>query len=291
MITAAFEYARPGSVEEAQSLLNKFGDDAKVIAGGQSLIPLMRLRLSQPTALIDIQGIGELKQVRRDNGSVEIGALVRHVDIQRNAMLRETLPLLVEMANDVGDNQVRNLGTIGGVIAHGDAAGDYNALALMLDAEIVTNKRRHQAARFLPRHPDHRARARRGGHRGALPGLDRSIRVHKVPAQALRLGARRRGCAGDRFVVASRLRQPGADAASRHRCGIGAGRRSLSGGCGGAKRLRYRPDWRRPRHGRVQATPRRSAHRSDTAEGCHRRLKPDHTSRRVRPSMDDPPDR
>ncbi len=85
MITAAFEYARPGSVDEAQSLLTKFGDDAKVIAGGQSLIPLMRLRLSQPTALIDIQGIGELKQIRRDNGTVEIGALVRHVDIQRDA--------------------------------------------------------------------------------------------------------------------------------------------------------------------------------------------------------------
>ena len=149
MITAAFEYARPGSVDEAQSLLTRFGDDAKVIAGGQSLIPLMRLRLSQPTALIDIQGIPGLKGIRRDNGSVEIGALVRHVDIQRDATLRETLPLLVEMANDVGDNQVRNLGTIGGVIAHGDAAGDYNSLALMLDAEIITNKRRHQARDFF----------------------------------------------------------------------------------------------------------------------------------------------
>jgi len=148
MITAAFEYARPGSVDEAQSLLNKYGADAKVIAGGQSLIPLMRLRLSQPTALVDIQRIPGLNQVRRDNGTVEIGALVRHVDIQRNATLRETLPILVEMSNDVGDNQVRNLGTIGGVIAHGDSAGDYNTLALMLDAEIVTNKRRHQARDF-----------------------------------------------------------------------------------------------------------------------------------------------
>ena len=291
MITAAFEYARPGSVEEAQSLLNKFGDDAKVIAGGQSLIPLMRLRLSQPTALVDIQGIGELKQVRRDNGSVEIGALVRHVDIQRNAMLRETLPLLVEMANDVGDNQVRNLGTIGGVIAHGDAAGDYNALALMLDAEIVTNKRRHQAGDF---------------YRDILTTAlehDEVVTAVRFPVSTGRFAYtkfRRRlydwalaGVAvqetGSSWRV--RLRQPGADAASRHRCGIGAGRRSLSGGCGGAKRLRYRPDWRRPRHGRVQATPRRSAHRSNTAEGCHRRLNPDHTSRRVRPSMDDPPDR
>src|ERR1700680_4235638 len=149
MITAAFEYSRPGSVEEAQSLLTKHGANAKVIAGGQSLIPLMRLRLSQPTALVDIQRIPGLNQVRRDNGAVEIGALTRHVDIQRNATLRETLPIFVEMANDVGDNQVRNLGTVGGVIAHGDSAGDYNALALMLDAEIVTNKRRHQAREFF----------------------------------------------------------------------------------------------------------------------------------------------
>jgi len=148
MITAAFEYARPGSVDEAQSLLNKYGADAKVIAGDQSLIPLMRLRLSQPTALVDIQRIPGLNQVSRDNGTVEIGALVRHVDIQRNATLREALPILVEMSNDVGDNQVRNLGTIGGVFAHGDSAGDYNTLALMLDAEIVTNKRRHQARDF-----------------------------------------------------------------------------------------------------------------------------------------------
>jgi carbon-monoxide dehydrogenase medium subunit len=148
VITSAFEYARPGSVDEAQSLLNKFGADAKVIAGGQSLIPLMRLRLSQPTALVDIQGIPGLNEVRRDNGTVLVGALVRHVDIQRNATLRETLPLLAAMANDVGDNQIRNLGTIGGVIAHGDAAGDYNAVVLMLDAEIVTNKRTHQARDF-----------------------------------------------------------------------------------------------------------------------------------------------
>jgi carbon-monoxide dehydrogenase medium subunit len=148
MITAPFEYARPGSVDEAQSLLQKFGADAKVIAGGQSLIPLMRLRLSTPTALIDIQGIPGLNEVRRHNGTVEVGALMRHVDIQRNPTLRATLPLLVEMANDVGDNQVRNLGTIGGVVAHGDAAGDYNALALMLDAEIVTNQRTHAARDF-----------------------------------------------------------------------------------------------------------------------------------------------
>src|ERR1019366_5710245 len=138
MITAAFEYARPGSVDEAQSLLTKYGADAKVIAGGQSLIPLMRLRLSQPTALIDIQGIPGLKEVRRDDGFVEIGALVRHFDIQRNATLRETLPLLVEMANDVGDSQVRNLGTIGGVIANDVGTRHQTTKALLRAAPIFS---------------------------------------------------------------------------------------------------------------------------------------------------------
>ena len=223
MITAAFEYARPGSVDEAQSLLTKYGADAKVIAGGQSLIPLMRLRLSQPTALVDIQRIPGLNEVRRDNGSVEIGALVRHVDIQRNATLRETLPILVEMANDVGDNQVRNLGTIGGVIAHGDSGG-----RLQHARADARRRDRHQQAtppgeRFLPRHLHDRAGARRGGHRSPLPGVEWAVRLHEVPPPPLRLGDRRGGRAGDRFVVAGGLREPREDAAPR--CGGRAGAR------------------------------------------------------------------
>lgn len=149
MIPAPFEYTRPGSIDEAGALLRRYGDDAKIIAGGQSLIPLMRLRLSQPAALVDIARIPEMHQIRRDNGTLEVGALVRHVDIQRSDVVRDSLPLLAEIARDVGDNQVRNLGTIGGVIAHGDSAGDYNALALMLDAEIVTSKGAHPAAGFF----------------------------------------------------------------------------------------------------------------------------------------------
>ena len=118
MITAAFEYSRPGSVEEAQSLLSKHGADAKVIAGGQSLIPLMRLRLSQPTALVDIQRIPGLSQVRRDNGTVEIGALMRHVDIQRNdfihdvfrAAVRDFLAVIRVLYGKVEGRQVDALG-------------------------------------------------------------------------------------------------------------------------------------------------------------------------------------
>jgi carbon-monoxide dehydrogenase medium subunit len=148
VIPAAFEYARAGSVDEATQHLHKFGEDAKVLAGGQSLIPLMRLRLAQPAALVDIGGIAALDGIRRENGTLVLGALTCHADIHSSDVVRSSLPLLAEIATDVGDNQVRNLGTIGGVIAHGDAAGDYNALALMLDAEIVTSKRRHRAADF-----------------------------------------------------------------------------------------------------------------------------------------------
>jgi len=140
MIPAAFEYARAASVEEAVQLLGKYGEDGKVLAGGHSLIPLMRLRLSQPKALVDINRIKELDYITPQDGKLRIGALTRHVTIQNSADVKSKLPLLAEMADEVGDNQVRNLGTMGGVIAHADSAGDYPTLALMLDAEIVTDK-------------------------------------------------------------------------------------------------------------------------------------------------------
>jgi len=149
VIPGAFEYSRAASVDEAVSLLSRYGEDAKLIAGGQSLVPLMRLRLAQPTALVDIGRVGGLDGIRRENGTLVVGALARHAGIHRSQVVRESLPLLAEVAYEVGDNQVRNLGTMGGVVAHGDAAGDYNALALMLDAEIVTTKRTHRAAEFF----------------------------------------------------------------------------------------------------------------------------------------------
>ena len=149
MIPAAFEYERAASVEEAVSLLQKHGEDAKVLAGGHSLIPLMRLRLAQPTALIDINGVKELNYIVADGGRLRIGAMTRHIDIIKSDLVRQNLPLLAEVADEVGDNQVRNMGTMGGVIAHADAAGDYPTLALMLEAEIVTNKNRFAAKDFF----------------------------------------------------------------------------------------------------------------------------------------------
>ena len=149
MIPAAFEYERATSVQEAVSLLQKHGEDAKVLAGGHSLIPLMRLRLSQPSALIDINGCRELSYIVNDGGRLRIGAMTRHIDIIKSDVVRQNLPLLAEVADEVGDNQIRNMGTMGGVIAHADAAGDYPTLALMLEAEIVTNKNRYAAKDFF----------------------------------------------------------------------------------------------------------------------------------------------
>ena len=149
MIPAAFEYARAGSVQEASELLARYGEDAKVLAGGHSLVPLMRLRLAQPTALVDINNVKELSYIVPENGKLRIGALTRHVELQTSDVVKQNLPILAEVAAEVGDNQVRNMGTIGGVIAHADSAGDYPTLCKMLDAEIVTNKNRYPAESFF----------------------------------------------------------------------------------------------------------------------------------------------
>jgi carbon-monoxide dehydrogenase medium subunit len=149
MIPAAFDYARASSVDEASKLLSQSAD-AKVLAGGHSLIPLMRLRLSQPKLLVDINGLqDDLGYIRRDNGTLRVGALARHYQIHDSADVRRSLPLLAEVAGEVGDEQVRSMGTIGGVLAHADPAGDYGTLALMLDATIKTNRRSISAADFF----------------------------------------------------------------------------------------------------------------------------------------------
>jgi aerobic carbon-monoxide dehydrogenase medium subunit len=149
MIPAAFAYHRASSVDEASRLLAQDAD-AKVLAGGHSLIPLMRLRLAQPTSLVDINGLeGELSYIRRDNGTLRIGALTRHYQLEESADIRQGLPLLAEVAAEVGDTQVRTMGTIGGVLAHADPAGDFGAIVLMLDATITTNKRSIAARDFF----------------------------------------------------------------------------------------------------------------------------------------------
>jgi carbon-monoxide dehydrogenase medium subunit len=137
MIPAAFDYVRASSVDEAIGLLGEHGDDAKLLAGGHSLLPLMKLRLATPGVLIDIGRIGDLSYVRSEGAEVRVGALTRHCDLEGDDVLREQLPLLAHVAGQIGDPQVRHRGTIGGSIAHGDPASDLPAALLALRATLV----------------------------------------------------------------------------------------------------------------------------------------------------------
>jgi aerobic carbon-monoxide dehydrogenase medium subunit len=137
VIPAPFDYKRASSVDEAVGLLGEHGDDAKLLAGGHSLLPLMKLRLAQPAVLVDIGRIGDLSYVNDGSGTVRIGAMTRHHDVANSAVLREQVPLLAEVAGQIGDPQVRHRGTIGGSIAHGDPASDLPAALLALRATLV----------------------------------------------------------------------------------------------------------------------------------------------------------
>jgi carbon-monoxide dehydrogenase medium subunit len=137
MIPAAFAYARAGSVDEAIALLAEHGDDAKVLAGGHSLLPLMKLRLATPAVLVDVGRLSELSYVRDAGDEIAIGGLTRHRDVETNALLHEHAPLMSAAAAEVGDPQVRHRGTLGGSLAHGDPASDLPAVVLALRGSIV----------------------------------------------------------------------------------------------------------------------------------------------------------
>jgi aerobic carbon-monoxide dehydrogenase medium subunit len=136
MYPATFDYKRPATVDEAIALLAQHGDDAKVLAGGHSLIPAMKLRLARPKVVVDIGRIATLSYVREQAGGIAIGAMTTHQEIVSSRLLRDKSPLLAETAGHIGDMQVRNKGTIGGSLAHADPAADYPAAILALDAEI-----------------------------------------------------------------------------------------------------------------------------------------------------------
>src|SRR5947209_1407903 len=137
MIPAQFDYISAKSLDEAVSLLAKHKDDAKLLAGGHSLLPAMKLRLMQPKVLIDISRIKDLNYIREDQGQIRIGAMTTHFQIESSELLRKLCPLLTETASHLGDVQVRNRGTIGGSIAHADPAADWPAAILALDGEII----------------------------------------------------------------------------------------------------------------------------------------------------------
>ena len=136
MIPAQFDYARANTLDEALSLLAQ-NEDAKILAGGHSLIPAMKLRLASPAMLVDISRIKDLSYIREEGGQIRIGAMTTHYQIESSDLLKQICPLLPECAAQIGDVQVRNKGTIGGSVAHSDPAGDWPAAILALNAELV----------------------------------------------------------------------------------------------------------------------------------------------------------
>jgi carbon-monoxide dehydrogenase medium subunit len=137
MFPAAFDYSAPATLAEALSILAQRGDDAKVMAGGQSLIPLLKLRFSQPQLIVDIGRLPGMADIKRDDGHVRIGALVRHVDIERSKELAKLIPLMVEAVHWIADPLVRNRGTLVGSVCHADPSGDWGSIMLALNAELI----------------------------------------------------------------------------------------------------------------------------------------------------------
>ncbi|OIJ24962.1 FAD binding domain-containing protein [Nocardioides luteus] len=137
MIPASFDYVAPTTVEEALAALAQYGDEAKIIAGGQSLLPVLRMRLNAPEWVIDLGRIDSLKGVRDEGDSILVGAMTRHCDVATDPLVAEHAALVARATATVADEQVRHRGTFGGALAHADPAGDLGAPALALDAEFV----------------------------------------------------------------------------------------------------------------------------------------------------------
>ncbi len=137
MYPAPFEYHRATTPQDAVALLGKYGEEAKLIAGGHSLLPLMKLRFSQPRHLIDVRRIPELSFIREEKSMVSVGAATPHAILEASPLLKQKLPALAEAAGLIGDAQVRNLGTLGGSLAHADPSADLPAVVLALGAELL----------------------------------------------------------------------------------------------------------------------------------------------------------
>ncbi len=136
MFPNVFDYYKAGSIAEAISLLSKYGDDARPLSGGQSLVPLMKLRLVNPGVIIDLNPIKDLDYIRRTNGTIEIGGLVRHADVESSPLMKTTLALAVDGAELVGDMQVRNRGTVAGAVAEADPGGDWGPVLVALNGKV-----------------------------------------------------------------------------------------------------------------------------------------------------------
>jgi len=137
MIAQQFDYESPGTLAEAISLLLKHGDEAKILSGGHSLIPMMKLRFASPEVLIDINGIPGLSYIKEEGGLIKLGGLTREVEIEHSQLLKKHFPIFSDVTKLIADPQVRNRGTIGGNLAHGDAANDHPAVMLSLNATVI----------------------------------------------------------------------------------------------------------------------------------------------------------
>jgi len=137
MIPQSFEYFRPETISEAIALLKEHGDGAKILSGGQSLIPMMKVRLARPEYLIDINRLENLQYIKEEGGFLKIGGLTREADLETSSLIRSKYPIILDTAAMIADPQVRNLATVGGNLAHGDPANDHPATMLALGAEII----------------------------------------------------------------------------------------------------------------------------------------------------------
>lgn len=148
MTSAPFEYRKPESVAEASRLLSRYGGNAKLLAGGHSLVPLMKLRLASPDALIDLSGVSELKGISSSGNGLSIGSMTTYHELEASTDVQSGAPLLADAASQVADAQVRNFGTIGGALSHSDPAADLPPVILALDGVMVTGTQR--AGREIP---------------------------------------------------------------------------------------------------------------------------------------------
>ncbi len=272
VIPPSFTYLRASSVDEALGLAAEHGEDAKYLAGGHSLLPMMKLRMAFPEVLIDLGRITELSYIRDGGSYVAVGAMTRHHDVATSPLLASAIPLLAHTAGEVGDPQIRHRGTIGGSVAHGDAASDLPATLLALDATFVirgaSGTRSVPAAEFFKSHLRDRDRARRAAHRdpGAQAGRAVGLVVPEVHQAEDRLGDRRGGGAGVVGAgIGGGLDQHGPDPAARARRRVGArvrgvhrrgGRPGRRGDLGRLRHPREQGLSRAPRAGPGQARPR-----------------------------------
>ena len=154
MYPASFDYSSPTTIDEALSLLTEHGENAKLLAGGHSLLPLMKLRFAQPTHVVDLRRISSLRGIRRESAALIIGAMTTYSELAASAEVRDAAPMIADAASQIGDPQVRNRGTIGGSLAHADPSADLPAVILALGATMVAvgpaGRRTIHAASFLP---------------------------------------------------------------------------------------------------------------------------------------------